>query len=127
MLRNVLILSSTGGTVLFEKAWVNLIEEAKLRMVGGLITTIQEFARQSTQMGVSYLEFTTSRPLHSFGALSYPRSSPAQLSPIVLLLGSLRSRSLARSPSLHTVPSSVVSHYLLSPFFLLRLILALSH
>jgi len=53
-----LIIMTGSGVVIFEKVWVE--SETKLaekgRLFGSLITTMQEFSRQSTGMIVSYLE-----------------------------------------------------------------------
>jgi len=57
MLRNVIIMTS-AGVVIFEKVWsTEGLPHDKGRMFGSLITTMQEFSRQSTGMVVSYLEF----------------------------------------------------------------------
>jgi len=56
MLHNVIIMTA-AGVVIFEKVWSTEGLNDKTRMFGSLITTMQEFARQSTGMVVSYLEF----------------------------------------------------------------------
>jgi len=62
MLHYVIILTG-AGVALFEKIWVT--SGAKLadkgRLFGSLITTMQEFARQSTGLFVSYVEFDKSK------------------------------------------------------------------
>ena len=63
MLRNLLITSSSGGIVYFEKSWTHVYDEQKVRMVGGLITTIQQFSRQSTGMYLTNLKFQESKNL----------------------------------------------------------------
>jgi hypothetical protein len=59
MLHNVLIMTGSGLAV-FEKIWVHdpkrQVSE-KGRLFGSLITTMQEFSRQSTGMVVTYVEF----------------------------------------------------------------------
>mmetsp|Transcript_27130 Transcript_27130/g.68146 ORF Transcript_27130/g.68146 Transcript_27130/m.68146 type:complete len:260 (-) Transcript_27130:70-849(-) len=58
MLRNILILSGSGGGVLFEKAWVDsVVDSEKTRLLGGVITSFEEFAKQVVNMRVTYLEF----------------------------------------------------------------------
>lgn len=58
MLRSVLITSSSG-MVLFQKEWVKLVAKGQdmSRLIGGLVTTIQEFSRQNAGMPVAYIEF----------------------------------------------------------------------
>jgi hypothetical protein len=56
MLRNVIIIGSTSGLVLFSKSFTHGITNA--RMTGSLITAIIEFGQQTTGMGVCYIELT---------------------------------------------------------------------
>jgi hypothetical protein len=56
MLRNIIIIGSTSGLVLFSKVYANGI--AQPRLVGSLITAIIEFGQQTTGMGVCYIELT---------------------------------------------------------------------
>lgn len=56
MLRNIIIIGSTSGLVLFSKVFSHGI--AQPRMVGSLITAIIEFGQQTTGMGVCYIELT---------------------------------------------------------------------
>jgi len=59
MLRNVIIVTGTGA-LLFEKVWVRSAHmDGKGNMLASLLTTMLEFARQSSGMWVSYLEFGT--------------------------------------------------------------------
>ncbi|GAM21268.1 hypothetical protein SAMD00019534_044430, partial [Acytostelium subglobosum LB1] len=57
MLRSVIIITG-NGTLLFEKIWVAIPAMAgKANMFSSLLTTVQEFSKQSTGMFVSYIEF----------------------------------------------------------------------
>ena len=56
MLRNIIIIGSTSGLVLFSKVFSHGI--AQPRLVGSLITAIIEFGQQTTGMGVCYIELT---------------------------------------------------------------------
>ena len=56
MLRNIIIIGSSSGLVLFSKAFSNGISQP--RLVGSLITAIIEFGQQTTGMGVCYIELT---------------------------------------------------------------------
>jgi len=57
MLLSVFVTTAKGGTVIFNKEWVKFVDKSINRMLGGLLTTIQEFSRQATGMGVRYMEF----------------------------------------------------------------------
>mmetsp|Transcript_16825 Transcript_16825/g.42970 ORF Transcript_16825/g.42970 Transcript_16825/m.42970 type:complete len:257 (-) Transcript_16825:156-926(-) len=59
MLNKVLIVSASGGVVLFEKEWVQLDKAINSQMLGGLLSTIQEFSRQSTGMLVHNIKFAS--------------------------------------------------------------------
>ena len=56
MLRNIIIIGSTSGLVLFSKVFAGGISQP--RLVGSLITAIIEFGQQTTGMGVCYIELT---------------------------------------------------------------------
>lgn len=56
MLRNIIIIGSTSGLVLFSKVFSNGISQP--RLVGSLITAIIEFGQQTTGMGVCYIELS---------------------------------------------------------------------
>ncbi len=56
MLRNIIIIGSTSGLVLFSKVFSGGISQP--RLVGSLITAIIEFGQQTTGMGVCYIELT---------------------------------------------------------------------
>ncbi|KYQ92302.1 hypothetical protein DLAC_06264 [Tieghemostelium lacteum] len=57
MLRSVIIITGKG-TLLFEKMWVQSTQmSGKGNMFSSLLTTVQEFSKQSTGMLVSYIEF----------------------------------------------------------------------
>jgi hypothetical protein len=56
MLRNILIIGSTSGIVLFSKAFAHGI--AQPRLIGSLLTAIMEFGQQTTGMGVCHIELT---------------------------------------------------------------------
>lgn len=56
MLRNIIIIGSTSGLVLFSKEFANSI--AQPRLVGSLITAIIEFGQQTTGMGVCFIELS---------------------------------------------------------------------
>ncbi|EDR41052.1 hypothetical protein ACTFIW_012988 [Dictyostelium discoideum] len=57
MLRSVIIITGKG-TLLFEKIWVSSTQMVgKGNMFSSLLTTVQEFSKQSTGMFVSYIEF----------------------------------------------------------------------
>lgn len=56
MLRNIIIIGSTSGLVLFSKVFANGILQP--RLVGSLITAIIEFGQQTTGMGVCYIELS---------------------------------------------------------------------
>ncbi|EGG20102.1 saccharopine dehydrogenase [Cavenderia fasciculata] len=57
MLKSVIIITG-NGTLLFEKIWVSSSAMAgKGNMFSSLLTTVQEFSKQSTGMFVSYVEF----------------------------------------------------------------------
>lgn len=56
MLRNIIIIGSTSGLVLFSKVFAHGISQP--RLVGSLITAIIEFGQQTTGMGVCYIELT---------------------------------------------------------------------
>ncbi|KAF2077502.1 hypothetical protein CYY_001201 [Polysphondylium violaceum] len=57
MLRSTIIITGKG-TLLFEKIWVSSTQMVgKGNMFSSLLTTVQEFSKQSTGMFVSYIEF----------------------------------------------------------------------
>jgi len=59
MLRLVIITTGTG-TLLFEKVWVRSAHtDGKGNMFGSLLTTMEEFSKQSTGLVVSYMEFSS--------------------------------------------------------------------
>jgi len=59
MLRFVIITTGTG-TLLFERVWVrNAHTEGKGNMLASLLTTMEEFSKQSTGLLVTYIEFGT--------------------------------------------------------------------
>lgn len=74
MIRNVIIMTG-AGVVIFEKVWLDsesIQTEKKGRLFGSLITTMQEFSRQSTGgMIVTYLEFQEGLFIKLLLALSF--------------------------------------------------------
>ncbi|KAJ1407601.1 hypothetical protein B484DRAFT_337174 [Ochromonadaceae sp. CCMP2298] len=56
MLRNVIIIGSTSGLVLFSMEFAKGVSQP--RLIGSLITAIIEFGRQTTGMGVCYIELS---------------------------------------------------------------------
>jgi hypothetical protein len=58
MLRNLLILSSTSGIVLFQKDWVSALGQKSKQIFGGLFTSIQALAAQTVGLPVSYIQLS---------------------------------------------------------------------
>jgi len=59
MLRLVIIITGTG-TLLFEKVWVRSTHtDNKIHLFASLLTTMQEFSKQTTGLLVTYMEFGT--------------------------------------------------------------------
>lgn len=79
MIRNVLIMTITGGLLLFSQEFPGSIQQPRLG--GQLITAIIEFGHQTTGMAVSHINLTnisisivTNEPNNLFCALFYDRS-----------------------------------------------------
>mmetsp|Transcript_3932 Transcript_3932/g.10914 ORF Transcript_3932/g.10914 Transcript_3932/m.10914 type:complete len:257 (+) Transcript_3932:113-883(+) len=58
VLRNLLFVSGSGGMVLFEKSWGDpAVLPTKILSLGGVLTSVQEFARQIVGYQMAYVEF----------------------------------------------------------------------
>ena len=60
MIRNVVIMVTTSGLVLFSKTFLDggKITQPKFRLVGSVITSLLFYAQQTTGMGLRYMELS---------------------------------------------------------------------